>query len=81
MTMNQEYAATPVPLSTDLGRQFLYARYNADLSRDGLNQLGLPHINPASIQKLDAVENIDALLEIGQAVGKNVKPDHFGPFI
>jgi hypothetical protein len=81
MTMEEEYKASETPLSKDLGRQFLYARYNADLSRDGLNRLGFPKIDPLQIQKLDAVENINALLEIGQAVGKDVKPEHFGSFI
>jgi hypothetical protein len=81
MTMEEEYKASETPLSKDLGRQFLYARYNADLSRDGLNRLGFPKIDPVHIQKLDAVENINALLEIGQAVGKNVMPEHFGSFI
>lgn len=31
MTMEEEYNAAETPLSKDLGRQFLYARYNADL--------------------------------------------------
>jgi uncharacterized protein len=71
----------PIPLSTDLNRRFLYARYNADLSREGLNQLGFPEVDPASIQKLDAVENMDALLKIGIKAGKSVDPLHFGPFL
>jgi hypothetical protein len=71
----------PSPLSTDLNRRFLYARYNADLSREGLNQLGFPEVDPTSIQKLDAVENMDALLRIGRAAGKSVDPLHFGPFL
>jgi uncharacterized protein len=81
MPMEEEYKAPEIPLSTDLGRHFLYARYNADLSREGLNRLGFAQVDPTSIQKLDAVENIEALLEIGRAVGKNVKPEHFGSFI
>jgi hypothetical protein len=71
----------PIPLSTDLNRRFLYARYNADLSREGLTQLGFPEVDPASIQKLDAVENMDALLKIGIEAGKSVDPLHFGPFL
>jgi predicted acylesterase/phospholipase RssA len=81
MKLEEEYAAPQIPLSQNLERRFLYARYNADLSRDGLNRLGFPKVDPAGIQKLDAVENIDALLEIGRAVGKTVTPEHFGPFI
>jgi uncharacterized protein len=32
MTMDQRYAAPPIPVTTDLGRHFLHAHYNADLS-------------------------------------------------
>jgi hypothetical protein len=81
MSTEQRYAAPLVPLSTDLGKQFLYARYNADLSRAGLDALGFARLNPTSIQKLDAVENIDALLEVGRAAGRVVSLGHFGSFI
>ena len=47
-------------------RSFLYARYNADLSRRGLDDLGFGNLDPASIQKMDAVENMSALTEIGR---------------
>lgn len=80
-TLEEQYAAPTIPLSTDLGRRFLYTRYNADLSSQGLHRLGFPKLEPASIQKMDAVENIDSLLEIGRAAGGVVDPLHFGPFI
>lgn len=79
--VEQQYEAPEIPVSTNLGRRFLYARYNADLSRQGLNNLGFPNVDPASIQKMDAVENIDSLLEIGRAAGASVKRAHFGPFL
>ena len=75
------YAAPAIPLSTDLGRRFLYARYNADLSSQGLGRMGFSGLEPASIQKMDAVENIEPLLAIGRAAGENVQAAHFGPFI
>jgi hypothetical protein len=81
MTMEQQYAAPLVPLSTDLGRRFLYARYNADLSRSGLDRLGFPTVEPDKIQKMDAVENIPTLLKIGEKAGECVNEAHFGPFI
>ena len=81
MTIEQEYSAPEVPLSKNLGRQFLYVRYNADLSGEGLKNLGCSKIDPVSIQKLDGVENVDNLIKIGRAAGKSVKPDHFGPFL
>jgi hypothetical protein len=81
MPLEQQLAAPPVPLSTDLGRNFLYARYNADLSRRGLDALGFRDVDPANIQKMDEVKNIPALLEIGQAAGTSVDVSHFGEFI
>jgi hypothetical protein len=80
-TVEQQLAAPEIPLSTDLGRRFLYARYNADLSDQGLKRLGFTDIDPPAIQKMDAVENIETLLEIGRAAGKSVQPAHFGSFI
>jgi hypothetical protein len=80
-TMEDQYAAPVIPVSENRGRQFLYARYNADLSRQGLDRLGFTNLDPASIQKMDAVENIESLLQIGRAAGADVRPDHFGPFL
>jgi hypothetical protein len=81
MTIDQQYAAPEIPLSTDLGRQFLYARYNADLSREGLDRLGFTSIDTGSIQKMDAVENIETLLQIGRASAEGVQLAHFGSFV
>jgi len=81
MTLDQQYAAPLVPLSTDLGRNFLYARYNADLSRQGLDRLGFPQVDPTSIQKMDAVENMETLYAIGQKAGEAIQREHLGPFI
>jgi hypothetical protein len=81
MTMEEQYAAPTVPLSDNLGRNFLYARYNADLSATGLKNLELPQVNAASIQKMDAVENVSALLQVGRAAAARVEAGHFGSFL
>ena len=81
MTLEEHYAAPAVPLSTNLGRHFLYTRYNADLSGAGLKNLGFPQVDAASIQKMDAVGNIPVLLEIGRAAAQVVKTDQFGSFL
>lgn len=81
MTLEEQYAAPVVPLSTNLGRHFLYVRYNADLSDAGLKDLGFVNMNAASIQKMDAVENIPILLDIGRAAVKRAEADHFGCFL
>ena len=39
-SLEERYGLPRIPLSTDLGRRFLYARYSADLSAGGLATLG-----------------------------------------
>jgi hypothetical protein len=67
----------PIPLSEDLGRQFLYARYNAELSEEWLAERGLGKINPADVSKLDSVEYVPDLVRVGKALAKEVKLEHF----
>jgi uncharacterized protein len=71
----------PVPLAKDLGRAFLYARYNADLGREGLDAMGLNDIDPEQVGQLDSVKYIDALSRVGQRLAEEVRLEHFGPFI
>ena len=73
--------AEKILLSQDLGRRFLYARYNADLSRDGLNAMGLPGIKPEDVQKLDSIEYIPDLRKVGRKVAEEIELEHFGTFI
>jgi uncharacterized protein len=81
MTVEEQYAAPAVPFSTNLGRHFLYMRYNADLSGSGLRKMNFPQVDPASIQKMDAVGNIPTLLQIGRAAAEHVDIGHFGSFL
>jgi hypothetical protein len=67
----------PLSLADDLGRQFLYARYNAELSTSWLKRRGLGDVDPASVAQLDSVEHIDDLVRVGQALAKEVKIEHF----
>ena len=61
---------------------FSYARYNAELSRAGLDWLGLPNVNPAHVHPMDAIEFLDEVQQIGIALAeRKVKPEHFAPFI
>ena len=59
---------------------FTYARYNAELSREGLNALGLPDIKPADVQQMDSVDHIAEMQQVGRAVAKVVTTDHFAAF-
>jgi hypothetical protein len=60
---------------------FTYMRYNADVTREGLDALGLQHIEPRNVQQMDSVEHITELQEVGRAVAKQVNIDHFAGFL
>jgi uncharacterized protein len=75
---------------------FTYARYNVELSREGLDALAakldkgghdetlareLRGIQPAHVQQMDSVEHVDKMQRVGEAVGKvKVMADHFTAF-
>jgi hypothetical protein len=81
-TVAERLARAAVPLTTNLGRAFLYARYNVDLGAPGLRALGFTGVDPASVQKMDNAtpDNIDRLLEIGGRAAHQVDKAHFGGF-
>jgi hypothetical protein len=81
VSMVEQCQAPKIPLSTNLGRHFLYARYNADISGAGLKELGFADVSPDQIQRMDAVENIPRLLDIGRAAGLRVELSDFGSFV
>ena len=62
------------------GKLFTYMRYNAELSAAGLQALGLGDIKPENVQKLDSVEHVAELRQVGNAVAKNVRAEHFAGF-
>ena len=66
-----------IPLSEDLGRQFLYARYNAELSARWLSDHGLGRIEAAKVAQMDSVEHVNDLVLVGQALAEEVKAEHF----
>jgi Patatin-like phospholipase len=70
------------PLLEDLGRAFLYARYDAELTREGLDALGLDKISPEAVLKLDSIEAVTELIAIGRAyASKSVDIGaHWGTF-
>lgn len=60
---------------------FTYLRYNAELTREGLDGLGCPAIEPAVVQKLDSIDGIDDLRAVGRQVAdKRVDAAHFVGF-
>jgi len=61
-------------------RLFTYLRYNGELTRGGLDRLGLPEVAPEKVQQLDSVQFIGDLQKVGRAVGKTVRREHFAAF-
>lgn len=66
-----------IPLSQGLGRRFLYARYNAELSGRWLSEHGLGDVDAAQVSQLDSVEHIKDLIRVGQKLAEEVKIEHF----
>jgi hypothetical protein len=65
-----------------MAKLFTYLRYNAELSRTGLDALGLTDIVPEDVQKLDSTDHIKELQRVGKAVvEKKVRPEHFAAFV
>ncbi|MCI0388876.1 MAG: hypothetical protein MOB07_08950 [Acidobacteria bacterium] len=74
-------AGAEIPLEEDLGKAFLYLRYNADLRRAGLDMMGFKEIDEAALGQLDSVAAMDDLPRVGTWVSDQIKPEHFGSFI
>jgi len=65
----------------DAPKLFTYVRYNAELSREGLDALGLTQITPEHVQQMDSVDHISEMQEVGRAVAKKVKMEHMNGFV
>lgn len=60
---------------------FTYMRYDADVSRAGLDALGLPDIDPDHVQLMDSTRHMDAIARVGRAVAeRKVLSAHFDGF-
>ena len=60
---------------------FTYLRYDVKLDEKSLKKLGLEHINPKKVSKLDETKNMKILQKIGKAVAESeVRVEHFDGF-
>lgn len=65
----------------DVNKLFTYARYNAELTREGLDELELHDIRPESVQRLDSIEGMDDLQRVGARVAeRKIQAEHFAGF-
>jgi uncharacterized protein len=60
---------------------FTYLRYNAELTREGLDGLGCPDVEPRAVQKLDSIDGIPDLQRVGRRVAETkLQEHHFDAF-
>lgn len=63
-------------------KQFAYVRYDPDVSRAGLDALGLQHIDAKQVQLMDSVEHIARIQEVGRVyAARTVDIDHLRGFV
>ena len=62
-------------------RLFSYVRYNAELTREGLDRMGLSDVRPEDVQRLDSVEHVGDLQRVGMSAALEVDRAHFTGFI
>lgn len=68
---------------TDSGKHFSYLRYNADLSQEGLEKLGLGDINSEDVREMDSTRNISKMRLVGEktAAAQVDVENHFTHFL
>ena len=65
----------------DKQKLFTYARYNAELSRIGLAELGCSDVVPDVMQSMDSIDGVSDLIKVGEKVAElKVKAAHFDGF-
>ena len=80
--ITKEVDGTLTPLSKNTNKNFLYVRYNADLSQKGLDAIGLNNIVSSEVRQMDNVKYIDKLRQVGKETAKRqVDTAHFGSFV
>lgn len=52
---------------------FTYARYDAELSAEGLKKLGVGHLDFVKLQEMDSVKYMKELQEVGRAIAQKVQ--------
>jgi len=69
------------PLQRDQ-KLFTYLRYNAELTREGLDALGCRDIEPETVRQMDSIDGIPELRTVGKKVAETkVLERHFDGFL
>jgi patatin-like phospholipase/acyl hydrolase len=77
-----DMVAVPGSANWTGSKLFSYVRYDPDVSRKGLDDLGLEKIDPAKVQVMDSVKYIADIQRVGTTYAQaHVKPDHLRGFV
>ncbi len=60
---------------------FSYLRYDAETHLASLEDLGVGHLRPESLDRIDGVDFLDEMCEFGRALAARVDPAHFDGFV
>lgn len=60
---------------------FTYLRYNAELTREWLDENGLVNVASRDVQRLDSTAHMDELRQVGKRVAAQVSAVHFAGFL
>lgn len=58
-------------LSQNLNRQFVYVRYNIELSKQGMKGIGLEEVDPEPLRALDSLKHLDMLSKVVEKLLKS----------
>lgn len=79
--IDREFDADDVDVRGRDAPLFTYLRYNTDISAKGLHKVGLDHIDPRRVARLDALSALEDLAAIGRRAAEQVKREHFEGFL
>src|SRR5262249_42317627 len=66
---------------SQLTKSFTYARYDVELSYEGLAALGIHDIEPTKVQAMDSHLYVEELRRVGQAAAQSVRLEQFTGFL
>jgi len=77
----RDAAGERIPLNRDLGRAFLYARYDIEVSERGFEECGVQGVDVRRVRDIDRVDVIEELSEIGRCAARQIDLKELGPIV
>ena len=65
--IDREFGAMVVDAHSDGNKLFSYVRYDPDVTREGLDRLGLNALDPQHVRMMDSTDHISEIQQVGEA--------------